>query len=62
MVGFIAILQVQCFDTALTPVQLCFPNEEQVVDNVAIVMVVGLVSVFVIVEDACRGRWDGHLW
>jgi hypothetical protein len=25
---------VQCFDTALTPVQLCFPNEEQVTSNV----------------------------
>ena len=24
------VLQVQCFDTALTPIQLCFPNEEQV--------------------------------
>jgi len=25
---------VQCFDIALTPVQLCFPNEEQVTGNV----------------------------
>ena len=40
MVGVMAILQVQCFDTALTPVQLCFPNEEQVIDNEAIVMLV----------------------
>ena len=62
MVGFIAILQVQCFDTALTPVQLCFPNEEQVVDTVAIVMVVILVSVVVIVADTCGGCGYGHLW
>ena len=25
---------VQCFDAALTPVQLCFPNEEQVTSTV----------------------------
>ena len=62
MVRVMDILQVQCFDTALTPVQLCFPNEEQVV--VAIVMVVVLVSVVVIVADTCGGDGccDGHLW